>query len=169
MKLHSGEPRAGSAVPRFFGTKLRSVRVRLTLLNMGVLTLVLLVLLVAVHYSVRGFMLTAIDRQLAQSGALAAQTEQRAATNPELREALEAHRALLRHVSLPYRTFRAIRLFDAQAAPSICSGKRQCPRSRLGMRARWRNPPRAGSFFLPYTKTIRNCASSHSRSCARDA
>ena len=81
--------------------KLHSVRVRLTMLNMGVLALVLLVLLVAVHYSVRGFLLTTIDRQLAHTGAMAAQAEQRVSANPELRAALAPHRALLRQVRLP--------------------------------------------------------------------
>ncbi len=91
------------------------MRVRLTLLNMGVLALVLLVLLVAVHYSVRSFLLTTIDRQLAQAGSRAARTEQRVADNPEVREALAAHRALLRQVVRPpAHTFRALRLFDAR-------------------------------------------------------
>jgi len=90
--------------------KWNSVRTRLTLLNMAVLAIVLLVLLVAVHYAVRGFMLTTIDRQLARRANMAAEAERHVRMSPELRTLLQQH---LPHV-MPHRTFRAVRLFDAQ-------------------------------------------------------
>lgn len=94
--------------------RLRSVRVRLLLLNMGVLALVLLALLAAVHYSVRGYLLVTIDRQLAHEANRAIQVGQRLRGNVELRAMMQARQRLPQGVRLGRRGFQAIRAFDTQ-------------------------------------------------------
>lgn len=91
--------------------RMNSVRARLTLWNIGVLTIALVTLCVAVRYTVSTYMLNTVDQELARRVRLLPSIEQRPLP-PEFRRMMELQHALGSRQRQPARAFRFARVFD---------------------------------------------------------